>query len=123
MHSKKQTMKKRITVVEDDEDIRDIVGYLLESQYELTLLENLSLFRESLGHGKPDLVILDVMLPDGDGREMCCEMTADPQTADVPILLMSAHTQTVPKGCAAVGFLPKPFNNSVLTQRVAALLS
>lgn len=116
-------MKKKIIVVEDDDDIRDIVGYLLEEQYDVTLCADIKHFRRNLSQVMPDLVLMDVMLPDGDGRHVCMEMKADPNSSDVPVLLMSAHCDAISLDCNAAGFITKPFENADLKLKVAYSLA
>ncbi|RYE53081.1 MAG: response regulator transcription factor, partial [Sphingobacteriales bacterium] len=63
-------MNKRIHVVEDDEDIRYIIDFILkDSQFDVTLSPTATHFNEAIKGAQPDLILLDIMLPDGDGRD------------------------------------------------------
>lgn len=107
-------MAKYIHIVEDDEDIRYIIGYILADMgCEIKLSETIADFREQLKEGKhPDLILLDVMLPDGNGLDLCLELKKAPDTGHIPIVIMSAHaTQDyVLKLSCAEDFISKPFD-------------
>lgn len=112
-------MAKHIHIVEDDEDIRYIIGYILaDIGYEIILSETIADFREQIKTGEqPDLILLDVMLPDGNGLDLCLELKKSPGTAHIPIVIMSAHaTQDyVLKLACAEDFISKPFDLDDLT--------
>ena len=104
-------MKKMITILEDDEAIRELCtllfteeGYLVES-YSTTS----SFFKSQ---SVPDIYLLDVRLPDGDGLDVCSGLKADPKFSNVPVIMMSAHLeQSSLKGkCTAECFIAKPFD-------------
>lgn len=71
---------------------------------------------------KPDLILLDIKLPDADGYEICKQLKADEQTADIPVIFLSALNTTVDKveGLAAGGvdYITKPFHIPELLARV-----
>jgi two-component system, OmpR family, phosphate regulon response regulator PhoB len=105
-------MEKLIYVLEDNTDIGEMVQYLLNSQgfktrHFVTALQ----FWESMNNLCPDLVVLDVMLPDGNGIEISKILKSDPQFSHIPILLMSAFID-VPdiSQSAAEEFIQKPFD-------------
>lgn len=116
--------RKKITVVEDDQHIRDIIDILLTSEgYEVTLCASAGEFHDSLSHLLPDLFILDMMLPDGNGIELCKELRADIATVSIPILVMSANVHALKAlECGANFFLQKPFDIQVFVQQVKELL-
>ncbi|MCX2477842.1 response regulator [Pedobacter sp. MC2016-15] len=120
-------MTKRIHIVEDDEDIRYIVCYILtEMGYEVTLADSISDFRRQQAEDfKPDLLLLDVMLPDGNGLDLCHELKKSPATQEVPVIIMSAHAtedQSI-KRSGAEEFISKPFNLDDLTDLISKHLS
>ena len=120
-------MAKRILIVEDE--VRFLEGlelYLKEAGYEVVKatrgLAGLSKAREMA----PDLVILDVMLPDMDGYEICRRLRADPETENLPILMLTAKTQVADKVAGfksgADDYLTKPVHLAELGVRMEALL-
>lgn len=116
-------MRRKVTVLEDDEDIREIIGYLLGDLFDVTLCGNVEHFREDLSAGIPDLILLDIMLPDGDGRDVLRELRRNTRTRFIPVLMMSAHVGQLPADCRSAGFIPKPFDSDELTDRVSIMLS
>ena|SRR6476659_8991664 len=113
--------QKTVLVVEDDPDIRDIVQDLLESEgYDVVpashgrqALEFLSGVKK---HAKPALVILDMMMPLVDGREVLQAMQRDADLASIPVLVISAIAREKPEGATA--FLTKPVSLDKLFETV-----
>lgn len=104
-------MGSEITILEDDSDIREICAYLfLTEGYTVNTYANISQLRKSTS--TPDLYLLDVMLPDGNGLDVCNELKAAPDTAKIPIIMMSAHIDLYDfkSNCKAEDFIAKPFN-------------
>ena len=107
--------------MEDDEDIRYIIAYILsEMGYLVKVSEKVSDFKQEMKHYKPDLFLLDVMLPDGNGLELCMELKTDPETRDIPAIIMSAHAteEDVIKRACANDFIAKPFDLDELVELV-----
>jgi DNA-binding response OmpR family regulator len=118
-------MKKNILVVEDDKDIREIICFILEDEeYEVNSCPDATSFRSQIFNQKPDLVIMDVMLPDGNGIDLCCEVKSDYHTNQVPVLMMSAHSslREIRERCKADDFIKKPFDIYNLIDKVAHLI-
>ncbi|HEY0175703.1 MAG TPA: response regulator [Pedobacter sp.] len=119
-------MAKQIYIVEDDEDIRFIVGYILSDMgYEINLSETIADFKAQLNNnGQPGLILLDVMLPDGNGLELCLQLKNDPATSRIPIIIMSAHAaeDDVLKMACAEDFISKPFDLDHLAATVKKYL-
>lgn len=119
-------MIKRIHVLEDDEDIRYIIEYLLKDEgYELQLSSNFSDLKSKLKDSVPDLFILDVMLPDGDGAEICADLKNDIFTKHIPIIVMSANDQNKAKSleAGANDYISKPFDIDYIVKRINKLLT
>lgn len=112
-------MAKHIHIVEDDEDIRYIVGYILTDMgFEIKLSETIADFRSQMKESTPpDLILLDVMLPDGNGLDLCLELKKARDTRRIPIIIMSAHaTQDyVLQLSCAEDFISKPFDLEYFT--------
>ncbi len=106
-------MAKLIHVVEDDEDIRFIIEYLLiEAGYEVTTSGSAKDFFEKIAIQLPELILLDVMLPDGNGINICRTLKTDTRTSHISIIIMSAHAaeRAVLEEACADGFISKPFD-------------
>ncbi|MGK9125887.1 response regulator [Olivibacter sp. SA151] len=104
---------KQIIVVEDDKDIRELVEYLLVGeQFEVQSCANVREFRQRMQDIKPNLILLDIMLPDGNGVDLCRELYQDEKTKDIPVVLMSAHGRRnlVETEHCVRDFIEKPFD-------------
>jgi len=118
-------MIKRIHVLEDDEDIRYIIEFLLKDEgYELQLSSSFTELKSKLKDSVPDLFILDVMLPDGDGSEICSDLKGDIFTKHIPIIVMSANDQNKQKSldAGADDYISKPFDIDYIVRRIDKLI-
>ena len=116
-----------IYCVEDDTSIRDIEIYTLRSTgYEAMGFENGKEFFEALHTRMPDLVILDIMLPDISGMEILTRLKKDPSTMHLPVILASAKGTEFDKisglDTGADDYLAKPFGMMEMVSRVRAVL-
>lgn len=114
-------MQKYIQIVEDDEDIRFCVQFVLEdANFNVETFENVTSFNNRQRKDNVDLIILDVMLPDGNGIELCKNIKADFDTNGIPVLIMSAHarSQTILDDACANDFISKPFDIDFFLDRV-----
>jgi two-component system, OmpR family, phosphate regulon response regulator PhoB len=119
--------KHRVLVVEDEDNIAIALDYLMTREgYDHDRIANGA---EALGRIRethPDLVLLDVMLPEVSGYEICQGVRLDPALADVKILMMTARGSAIErrKGLAlgADGFISKPFELKELREEVRRLL-
>ena len=119
---------QRILAVDDNEDILEVIKLILEDfGYEVDTLADGNLLFDKVKETHPDLVLLDVMLGNIDGRELCREMKARLETRDIPVILVSASHQVSERfslnGGAPDDFLAKPFNISDLLEKVASHLA
>lgn len=99
----------RIEVLEDDESIREVMHMILSLEdYDTISYESVKAFKNREGD-QPDLFILDVMLPDGNGIEVCRDLKSIGN--NIPVFIMSAHAswKEINQGCAADGYIEKPF--------------
>lgn len=106
-------MAKFINLIEDDKDIRFIIEYvLLEEGYEVEAFSTAAAFYRSLHRHKPNLIILDVMLPDGNGMNICRMLKSNAATLKIPIIIMSAHAaeKSALDEAGADDFISKPFD-------------
>ena len=116
-----------IYVVEDDENIREIETFALKnSGYTVTAFECAKDFYSKIASKVPNLVILDIMLPDEDGLEILRKLRNRPETKKMPIILVTAKTTEIDKvkglDLGADDYLTKPFGVMEMVSRVKALL-
>lgn len=120
-------MAVHIYIVEDDKNIREIEMFALKnSGYAVEEFENAKTFFYRITEKVPDLVLLDIMLPDMDGLEIVKKLRSRPDTVRVPIILVTAKTTELDKvkglDIGADDYLTKPFGVMELISRVKALL-
>lgn len=116
-----------IYIVEDDESIREIEAIALKnSNYIVSAFENAKEFYKKLDELVPDLILLDVMLPDESGYDIVRKLRKRPATQDIPIIMVTAKTTEMDmiKGLdgGADDYIKKPFSIMELITRVKALL-
>ena len=88
---------KYILVVDDDPDLVETVGMMLESRgFEIGRAYDGVEGEESIKERRPDLIILDIMMPRKDGYVLCSELKANPDTSDIPVVLLTAVGEAVP---------------------------
>ena len=118
---------RRIIVVDDNEDILEIIKLILEGyDYEVVTLADGGLLFDSIREFKPDLILLDIMLSNMDGRELCKAVRENDETKDIPIIFVSASHSISDRFMARgsnVDFLAKPFDITELIDKVAMSLS
>jgi len=117
-------MNKKIWVVEDNEDIAQMIHFLLEDEgYQVRLFADAASFRTAMGSMDADLLVMDVMLPDGNGIDLCRELHDTLETRP-PILMMSANTAVsqIRHFCHVQDFIPKPFDIDHFVKKVDRLL-
>ncbi len=120
-------MKSHILIVEDEPPLIEVVRYNLEKEgYQVSVAEDgkraLNKVRESI----PDLIILDWMLPELSGIEVCRQLREDPDSKDIPVIMLTARGEEADrlKGLAsgADDYVVKPFSPAELLARVRAVL-
>jgi two-component system alkaline phosphatase synthesis response regulator PhoP len=119
--------RQLILIIEDDEDIRELLVYNLEKNgYEAEAVESGETGLVSATRRKPDLILLDLMLPGVDGLSVCRQLKAGKVTQDVPIIIISAKGEETDiitgLELGADDYLAKPFSPNILLSRVRAVL-
>ena len=116
-----------IYLVEDDDSIRELVLYTLHTTgFETEGFRNAADFWQALEKELPQLVLLDIMLPDEDGLHILKRLRAGAETADLPVMMLTAksseYDRVVGLDSGADDYMPKPFGMMELVSRVRALL-
>jgi DNA-binding response OmpR family regulator len=117
-------VKPRILVVEDEETISDPLAESLEREgFETQVAGTVASARDALERATPDLLLLDVMLPDGDGRDLAREVR---KASDVPIIMLTARGEEIDRvlglELGADDYVVKPFSFRELLARIKAIL-
>lgn len=120
-------LKTQILIVEDEEDIRELVRYNLEREnFSVSEAESGEAGLKAVAHKKPDLILLDIMLPGKDGLQICRELKKGDNTGDIPVVMMTARGEEsdIVTGLelGAEDYIVKPFSPKVLVARVKAIL-
>ena len=117
-------MGKKILLADDEDDIKIILKMFLETKgYTVcTAFDGLDAIDQARSE-KPDAILLDIMMPLIDGFEVCKKLKADPTTAQIPVIMLSAasHSESVQKGldAGAADYLVKPFEPEQLEEILA----
>jgi DNA-binding response OmpR family regulator len=114
----------RVLIVEDEPGISEpLSSHLSREGFDPTVAASAEAAREAIRSSWPDLILLDVMLPDGDGRDLCREFRA---SSDVPIVMLTARGEDVDKivglELGADDYVVKPFSAGELVARIRAIL-
>jgi diguanylate cyclase (GGDEF)-like protein/PAS domain S-box-containing protein len=118
---------RSVLVVDDEPQNLHVLKQILQDDYHLIFAKDgrtaLALCRDK----KPDLVLLDVMMPEFSGYEVCAELKTDPVTSNIPVIFISALTDTIDEAhgfeAGAVDYITKPINPAIVKARVATHLS
>ncbi len=122
-----RTMSSRLLLIDDDARLSAMVGdYLRNAGFDVTTAGSLGAGRERLAAENFDALVLDLMLPDGDGLDLCRELRANPRTRSLPLLMLTARGEPLDRivglELGADDYLGKPFEPRELLARVKALL-
>ena len=118
---------ERILVVEDEGDLREVLAYnLTRERFRVFTASDGSSALDQVRKHKPDLVLLDLMLPDLDGIEVCRRIRADEASARTPVIMLTAKSEesdvVLGLGVGADDYVTKPFSVKEVLARVRAVL-
>src|SRR5919201_1825771 len=116
-------LETHVLIVEDEPGISEpLSSHLVREGFDAQIAPSVEAARAALRGSSPDLILLDVMLPDGDGRDLCREVRA---TSDVPIVMLTARGEDVDKivglELGADDYVVKPFSAGELVARIRAI--
>lgn len=119
-------MTMHVVLVEDELNIAEAIRFLLGREgWRVEMLANGASAFEVIRRAQPDLVVLDVMLPGRTGFEILADLRADPECADLPVLMLTARGQARDREMATKAgvsrFMTKPFSNAELLEAVCEL--
>lgn len=120
------SINKNVLVVEDNRAILDVITLILQSEaYTVTGLDKGADILRHIDLHKPHLIILDIMLPDVDGRDLLALIRSQEQASKIPVLMISARytDENIEYGAVKPdGFLAKPFDIDVLLKKIEDIL-
>jgi two-component system phosphate regulon response regulator PhoB len=119
--------KEKILIVEDEEDIQELLQYNLQKDgYRAVAVSSGEAALKKVRSDRPDLVILDLMLPGIDGLAVCKEIKSSPETRGLPVIMLTAKSEEVDVvtglEVGADDYIAKPFSPRVLLARIRAVL-
>lgn len=120
-------MAYKVLLADDEEDVKTVLKMFLETQgYTVcTAFDGLDALDQAKAE-KPDIILLDIMMPVIDGFEVCKKLKADPELANIPVVMLSAASQgeSVQRGldAGAVDYVVKPFEPEELAKQIEGIL-
>lgn len=123
--------RRKVLVIDDEPDLVEMIRMALERMFEVTTAFNGKEGVAKARKERPDVIVLDVMMPEKDGFTACRELKEDPSTASIPIIILTGVAEHFGRSkyhrmggleIEAEDFIPKPVDPNELLRRVAALL-
>ena len=119
-------MKQIVFVVEDDAALQELYSYSLEDEFDCRCFDDGDKLFAELLTSKPDLILLDIMLPGDDGFSILSRLKSEKATAHIPVIMVSAKSEEMPKvkglNMGADDYIAKPFGVLELVARIKANL-
>ena len=120
-------VNKSIFIIEDEPDMLDLLNFILTKEgFKVFKFKRADMALREIEVVRPDLVLLDVMLPDMSGLEMCKKIKDNPKTADIPVIMLTSRNDEYDVimgfnfGCS--DYITKPFNEKILVARIKAAI-
>lgn len=118
---------KRILVVEDEESLLKLASILLTSKgFEVRAVSSGQAALDAISQERPDLVLLDIMLPEIDGFEVCRQIKTMPETQHIPVIILTAKKcqEDILRGqeVGADWYIPKPFKSAMVIETIQRFL-
>lgn len=128
MNMSKNVTNKKILIVDDDPYILMSLDFLMKkNKFEVLVARNGTEALDQIKSNQPDIILLDIMMPDVDGYEICTKVKTNEKTKDIIVIFMSAKTRDtdIQKGLdlGAALYITKPFSTRDLLEKVIGLLS
>ncbi|GAB3186827.1 two-component system response regulator [Hydrogenophaga aquatica] len=119
--------KPLVLVVDDTPANLQLMGAILKQNYRVKVANHGDkALQIAAGQPRPDIILLDIMMPDIDGYEVCRQLKADPATSNIPVIFLTAKTEVQDEAlgfaCGAVDYISKPISQPVLLARVRSQL-
>lgn len=119
---------RKVVVVDDDDDMRELMVMLLKDRYEVSFAHDGAEGLDEIRKRRPDLVVLDLLMPRMHGFEVCQRVRADPELKDVKILISSSKSyqhdvRTAVEETGADGYIVKPFQVAEFNRRVDEMMA
>lgn len=123
-----QSARQIVMIVDDTPDNISLLSGLLKDQYKIKIATNgLKALQIAMLNPAPDLILLDVMMPEMDGYETCRRLKENPRTADIPVIFLTAKSQVKDEEMGlrlgAVDYIAKPISPPIVLARVATQLN
>ena len=120
-------MPSNVLVIEDEPDIRKTIDYNLSKEsFKVIQAASIEAGEKAIASNKIDVIILDLMLPDGSGLTLCRDIKSEPKTKNIPVIILTAKTEEVDRvvgfELGADDYVTKPFSVRELILRVKAIL-
>lgn len=120
--------KKKVLIVEDEESLLKLESILLTSKgYDVRGVSNGQEALDAIAEEKPDLVLLDIMLPEIDGFEVCQRIKDDPETKEIPVIMLTAKKsrEDMARGekVGADWYITKPFKSVMVIETIQRFLA
>lgn len=118
---------RKVVVVDDDDDMRELMAMLLKNRYDVTVAHDGVEGLDEIRKRRPDLVVLDLLMPRMHGFEVCQRVRADPELKDTKILISSSKSyqhdvRTAVEETGANGYIVKPFQVAEFNKRVDEMI-
>ena len=122
-------MSKKVLIIDDEEDVKEIaqMGLEMAADWDVITANSGKAGLDLAASSQPEVILLDLMMPDWDGKETLKQLKANQNTANIPVILMTAKTKSAIASeltsLDIVGIITKPFRPLQLPKQIAEILS